>query len=160
MDGVLTGFEGSGALPRGAAEEYGEGMDDPMLTPREASRLLGISYPTIKQWILAGKLKTVVTPGGHHRIAESVLQPFLAKDRGRPEAESRERFRRVSGRNQIAGKVVSIRVEGLLAEVVIGTGTMHLTAIITASAVRELGLKKGDSAAALIKSTDVMIERL
>ena len=35
-----------------------------------------------------------------------------------------------------------------------------MTAIITANAVRELQLKKGDSAAALIKSTDVMIERL
>jgi molybdopterin-binding protein len=133
---------------------------DPMLTPREAARLLGISYPTIKQWILSGRLKTKKTPGGHHRIAESALQPFLAKDSTKPFAESRERYRRVSGRNQIAGKVVSIRVEGLLAEVVIGTGYTHLTAIITASAARELRLKKGDSAAALIKSTDVMIERL
>jgi molybdopterin-binding protein len=133
---------------------------DPMLTPREAARLLGISYPTIKQWILAGKLKTRPTPGGHHRIAESVLKPFLAKDSAKAPAESRERYRRVSGRNQIVGKVVSIRVEGLLAEVIIGTGDTHLTAIITASAVRELRLKKGDSAAALIKSTDVMIERL
>lgn len=133
---------------------------DPMLTPREAARLLGISYPTIKQWILAGKLKTNPTPGGHHRIAESALKPFIAKDKAKPSAESRERYRRVSGRNQLSGKVVSIRIEGLLAEVVIGTGDAHLTAIITASAVRELGLKKGDAVAALIKSTDVMIERL
>jgi molybdopterin-binding protein len=131
-----------------------------MLTPREAARLLGISYPTIKQWILTGKLKTAKTPGGHHRIAESVLKPFLAKDTAKPAVESRERYRRVSGRNQIAGKVVSIRVEGLLAEVVIAAGDSHITAIITANAVRELHLKKGDAAAALIKSTDVMIERL
>jgi molybdopterin-binding protein len=133
---------------------------DPMLTPREAARLLGISYPTIKQWILGGKLKTNPTPGGHHRIAESVLHPFLAKDDAKPSSESRERYRRVSGRNQIAGKVVSIRVDGLLAEVIISTGYTQITAIITASAVRELRLKRGDSAAALIKSTDVMIERL
>ena len=131
-----------------------------MLTPREASRMLGISYPTIKQWILSGKLKTTRTPGGHHRIADSTLKPFLAKDRAKHAADSRERYRRVSGRNQIAGKVISIRVEGLLAEVVIGTENLHITAIITAGAVRELALKKGDSAAALIKSTDVMIERL
>jgi molybdopterin-binding protein len=131
-----------------------------MLTPREAARLLGVSYATIKQWILNGKLKTVQTPGGHHRVAESTLKPFLAKDKAKPAATSRERFRRVSGRNQLAGKVVSIRVEGLLAEVVLSVGDMHVTAIITAGAVRELQLKKGDSAAALIKSTDVMIERL
>ena len=131
-----------------------------MMTAREAARLLGISYPTIKQWILAGKLPTSVTPGGHHRVAESSLKPFLAKDQARPAEQSRERYRRVSGRNQLAGKVVSIHVEGLLAEVVLAVGDTHITAIITAGAVRELGLKKGDSAAALIKSTDVMIERL
>lgn len=133
---------------------------DPMLTPREAAHLLGISYPTIKQWILGGKLLTTRTPGGHHRIAASTLKPYLAKDRAKDPAESRERYRRVSGRNQLAGKVVSIRVEGLLAEVVLAFESTHLTAIITAGAVRELNLRVGDSAAALIKSTDVMIERL
>jgi molybdopterin-binding protein len=132
----------------------------PLLTPREASRILGISYPTIKQWILGGKLKTVQTPGGHHRITEASLKPYLAKDSSKSDATSRKRYRRVSGRNQIAGKVVSIRVDGLLAEVILAVGDLHLTAIITSSAVRELQLKKGDTAAALVKSTDVMIERL
>jgi molybdopterin-binding protein len=131
-----------------------------MLTPREAARLLGVSYPTIKQWILSGKLKTVQTPGGHHRLTETALKPFLAKDKAKPSSKSRERYRRVSGRNQLSGKVVSIRIEGLLAEVILSIGDAHVTAIITANAVRELGLKKGDAAAALVKSTDVMIERL
>jgi len=131
-----------------------------MLTPREAARMLGISYPTIKQWILSGKLRTVLTPGGHHRLAESTLKPFLAKDAKKPAKESRERYRRVSGRNQLVGKIVSIQVSGLLAEVVLAVGDDRINAIITANAVRELQLKKGDTAAALIKSTDVMIERL
>ena len=131
-----------------------------MLTPREAARLIGVSYPSIKQWILSGKLKTMQTPGGHHRIAHSTLKPFLEKDKAKPSATSRERFRRVSGRNQLAGKVVSIRIEGLLAEVILSIGDTSVTAIITANAARELQLKKGDTAAALIKSTDVMIERL
>ncbi len=131
-----------------------------MFTPREAARLIGISYPTIKHWILTGKLKTSQTPGGHHRIDEAALRPYLDRDKKKPAAESRERYRRVSGRNQLAGKVVSVRIEGLLAEVVLAIGEMHMTAIITANAARELQLKKGDSAAALVKSTDVMIERL
>lgn len=122
--------------------------------------MLGISYPTIKQWILAGKIKSVPTVGGHHRIAASALKPFLAKDKAKPQAESRERFRRVSGRNQIAGKVVSVRIEGLLAQIVLAIEEGEITSIITADAARELNLKKGDSAAALIKSTDVMIERI
>ena len=133
---------------------------NPLFTPREAARLLGISYPTIKQWILTGKLKTATTPGGHHRIPASALKPFLAKDKAKPATESRDRFRRLSGRNQLAGKIVSLRIEGLLAEVILDIGDSHVTAIITANAAHELQLKKGDTVAALIKSTDVMIERL
>jgi len=132
----------------------------PLLTPREAAHMLGISYPTIKQWILAGKLKTLPTPGGHHRIAQAALKPYLTKDPTKPPRESRERFRRVSGRNQMIGKVVSVRVEGLLAQVVLDMGDQQITSIITADAARELNLKKGDTAAALVKSTDVMIERV
>jgi molybdopterin-binding protein len=131
-----------------------------MFSAREAARMLGISYPTIKQWILSGKLKTVTTPGGHHRIPEPALKPYLAEDRKRPQEESRERYRRVSGRNQIVGKVVSVRIEGLLAQVVLAIGEQRINSIITAEAARELGLKKGQTAAALVKSTDVMIERL
>ncbi|WP_246153625.1 helix-turn-helix transcriptional regulator [Terriglobus albidus] len=131
-----------------------------MFSAREAARMLGISYPTIKQWILSGKLKTVTTPGGHHRIPEPALKPYLAEDRRRPQEESRERYRRVSGRNQIVGKVVSVRIEGLLAQVVLAIGEQRINSIITAEAARELGLKKGQTAAALVKSTDVMIERL
>jgi molybdopterin-binding protein len=132
----------------------------PLLTPREAARMLAISYPTIKQWILSGKLKTSPTPGGHHRIDLATLKPFLATDNLKPEADSRQRYRRVSGRNQLTGKIVSIRVEGLFAQVVLSIGDQKITSIITSEAARELGLRKGQTAAALIKSTDVMIERL
>ena len=131
-----------------------------LFTAREAARLLGVSYVTIKQWILNGKLKTTQTAGGHHRISEKALKPFMAKDQEKPAAESRERYRRVSGRNQIVGKVVSVRVEGLLAQVVLAVGDQRITSVITADAARELGLRKGIAAAALVKSTDVMIERI
>jgi excisionase family DNA binding protein len=93
--------------------------------------MLGMSYPTIKQWILSGKLKTAQTPGGHHRLSEAALKPFLRKDKTKPAAESRQRYRRVSGRNQLAGKVVSIHMQGLLAEVVLSVADTHVTAIIT-----------------------------
>ena len=35
---------------------------------RDACKMLGVSYPALKQWIYKGKIKTVTTPGGHHRI--------------------------------------------------------------------------------------------
>src|ERR1700745_2543827 len=113
-----------------------------LFTTREAARMLGISYPTIKKWILEGKLKTVRTPGGHHRLTAAALQPFLERDMSRPEAESRRRYRRVTARTQPGGKVLGLRVEGLLAEVIVAIGDSHVTSIITAEAVRELRLKK------------------
>lgn len=129
-----------------------------LLKPREAAAELGLSYPTIKQWILNGKLATVKTPGGHHLISRSALAPFL-KDRPEPE-EKRERFRKVSGRNQLIGTIVEIKVEGLLAKVVLSIGDQRITSIITADAVREMKLRKGERAAALMKSTEVMITRV
>src|SRR6185312_1136627 len=39
-----------------------------LLTPREAALQLRISFPTIKQWIYKKKIRSVRTPGGHHRI--------------------------------------------------------------------------------------------
>ena len=132
----------------------------PLLKPREAAALLGISYPTVKQWILSGKLPTVQTPGGHHRIQHDSLKPFLKEDTARPARESRDRFRRVSGRNQLVGSVLDVVIDGLLAKVVISFGDQQITAIVTSDAVREMDLKKGDLAAALIKSTEVMVERV
>ena len=132
----------------------------PLLKPREAAALLGISYPTVKQWILSGKLPTVQTPGGHHRIDQAALKPFLKEDTAKPARESRDRYRRVSGRNQLVGHVVDVQVDGLMAKVVLSFGDQQITAIITSDAVREMDLRKGDQAAALIKSTEVMIERV
>lgn len=132
----------------------------PLLTPREAANMLGISYPTIKQWILNGKLKTVQTPGGHHRISQAVLKPFLARDKRKAAEDSRERYRKVSGRNQLIGRIANVEIDGFFAKVVISIGDQKMTAIITAEAAREMNLKKGDAAAALIKATAVMIERV
>jgi molybdopterin-binding protein len=132
-----------------------------LLAPREAANILGISYPTIKQWIYRGKLRTAKTPGGHHRIPESEIDRFIPKKLQRGDIESRRgNFRKISGRNQLIGRVLDIKYSGLLAQVTLGFGEQHITAIITADAAREMRLKAGERAAALIKSTEVMILRV
>jgi molybdopterin-binding protein len=130
-----------------------------LLRPREAALRLGVSYPTIKQWILKKKLKTVKTSGGHHRIPVSELDQFLGSTRQKPVAERRQQYRHISGRNQLVGRVVELKVSGLMAQVKLSIGDQVITSIITADAVREMGLRLGDTAAALIKSTEVMIVR-
>ena len=55
-------------------------MEHPKLyTPRDAAQVLGITYPSLKQWIYRGKLKTMKTQGGHHRIPETEIDRFLPK---------------------------------------------------------------------------------
>jgi molybdopterin-binding protein len=131
-----------------------------LFTPREAAQVLGISYPTLKQWIYKRKIRTVKTAGGHHRIPESEVDRFLYRaTEGGEVTERRTSFRRISGRNQLIGRVTDIKTSGLIAQVSLSIGGQHITSIITADAVREMRLKKGQTAAALIKSTEVMIIR-
>ncbi|HLH36959.1 MAG TPA: helix-turn-helix transcriptional regulator [Alloacidobacterium sp.] len=130
-----------------------------LLTPREAAMRLGISYPTIKQWLYRGKIKAVKTPGGHYRISEAELDAFLHKAK-RPETPKRQMMRNLSGRNQLVGRIVEIKIEGLLAQVKLSIGGQIINSIITAEAVREMQLKVGETVAALVKSTEVMVLRV
>jgi molybdopterin-binding protein len=131
-----------------------------MLKPREASLQLGISFPTIKQWIYKKKLKSVKTPGGHHLIPQSEIDRLLFRTRGKTAAERSNVIRRVSGRNQLVGRIDQVRISGLMAEVKISIGEQQITSIITATSAREMNLKAGQTAVALIKSTEVMILRV
>jgi molybdopterin-binding protein len=128
-------------------------MTSTLLTPRQAAEKLGISYPAVKHWILAGRIRTVKTPGGHHRVPLEALDEFL------PQVVAHTGASRISGRNQLLGTVVEVTIEGLLAKVVLSVGTQRVTAIITSDAVRDLALKPGEEAVALIKATEVRIGR-
>jgi molybdopterin-binding protein len=133
---------------------------DDLLHLRDAALLLGISFPTIKQWIYKKKIGSVQTAGGHHRIPQGEVDKLLFRTRGKTEKEREQVVRRVSGRNQLVGRIDSVRVSGLMAEVKISIGGQQITSIITATSAREMHLKKGQTAAALIKATEVMIIRV
>ena len=118
-------------------------MHEPhLLPPREASRILGISYPTLKQWIYRGKIRTVKTPGGHHRVPESEIDRMIPKTLVRGDIMLRRgNFRKISGRNQLIGRVIAVKYSGLLAQVTMAIGEQHITAIITADAAKEMRLE-------------------
>ena len=58
------------------------------------------------------------------------------------------------------GRIVALTVDGIMAQVSISIGGQRITSVITADAVREMRLRVGQHAAALIKSTEVMILRV
>jgi molybdopterin-binding protein len=133
-----------------------------LLTVRQAASRLGIGYSTLKHWIYEGRVRTRVTSGGHHRIADTEVDRLLAPATGSGRTAAPDRIGlivSISGRNQLRGYVDEVRVEGLLAQVRLRIGDQTLTAVITRDAVEELKLKRGDDALAIIKSTEVMIAR-
>ena len=134
--------------------------DEELLKLRDAALQLGISFPTIKQWIYKKKIRSIQTAGGHHRIPESEVDKLLFRTRGKTEKERKQVVRRVSGRNQLVGRIDSVRISGLMAEVEISIGGQQIISIITARSAREMQLKPGQTAAALIKATEVMILRV
>jgi len=131
-----------------------------LLKLRDAALQLGISFPTIKQWIYKKKIRSVQTAGGHHRVPQSEVDKLLFRTTGKTEDERRQVVRRVSGRNQQVGRLDQVRISGLMAEVRISIGDQQITSIITARSAREMQLKPGQTAAALIKATEVMILRV
>jgi molybdopterin-binding protein len=136
------------------------GKSGELLKLRDAALQLGISFPTIKQWIYKKKIRSLPTAGGHHRIPQSELDRLLFRTRGRTEKERELVIRRVSGRNQLVGRIDAVRISGLMAEIQISIGGQQITSIITARSAREMQLKPGQTAAALIKATEVMILRV
>ena len=135
-----------------------------MLTVRAAAGRMGIGYSTLKQWILQGKVRATTTAGGHHRFSYAEIDRLLA--RHTPSSAKARRAGRpmglivtLSGRNRLRGFVEEVRIDGLMAQVRLRIGDQVLTAVVTADALDELKLSRGDDAVALIKSTEVMIAR-
>ena len=70
---------------------------------------------------------------------------------------SEDPFMKISARNQLRGKIVSIKPGVTTTHVKIDVGGQIVTAAITAEAAEELGLKPGMEVSAIVKASDVMI---
>ena len=127
------------------------------LKPKDAAKLIGISYPTIKQWIYDGKIESVKTPGGHHRIPPKEVERLTGGKAALEAAKPNSYYEPISVRNRLLGTVTEICTEGLFSEVKIEVGGQQIVSIITRRGCEELGLKKGMPVHALFKATEVMI---
>jgi len=129
-----------------------------LLRPQDAARIISVSYPTLKQWIYKGKIQSIKTPGGHHRIPRSEVER-LSTVKQSAKSKKRGGLELISARNKLLGTVSDVKYEGLMAQVTINVSGQSVTSIITRDSCQELGLKRGVRAFALIKSTEVMIVR-
>jgi molybdopterin-binding protein len=131
-----------------------------LLKPMHAAQLAGVSYPTLKQWIYKGKIRTTKTAGGHHRIARTEIERVTGTLAARTKRKSKPvGLDSISGRNKLPGTITEIRYEGLLVQVTIDVAGHEIISIITSDSARALGLKEGVGVYALIKATEVMVIR-
>ncbi len=120
------------------------------LSAAEASRALGISVETLRRWDRDGKIRVERDSANRRIVAASEIERL----RGPVGDET------LSARNRFRGVVRSVEVDGLLARVEIDvTEPSRVVAIVTRESVEELGLQAGMSAAGIVKSTSVMVER-
>lgn len=65
----------------------------------------------------------------------------------------------ISARNKLEGTVTSIKLGGVMAEVVVQVGENEIVSVVTRTSAEELGIEEGDTVTAIIKSTEVILAR-
>tara|TARA_Y100000782_G_scaffold9526_1_gene10832 strand:+ start:1883 stop:2284 length:402 start_codon:yes stop_codon:yes gene_type:complete len=124
----------------------------------EAARLLGVSPDTVRRWADAGRLTTCRTTGGHRTIAGPDLAR-LSQDLAAEAATKQADGPALSARNRFTGLVTRVVRDGVMAQVEIQAGPHRVVSLLSAEAVDELGLEPGVLAVAVVKATNVVVER-
>ena len=125
----------------------------------EAAAVLGVSVDTLRRWVDAGRVEGHRTDGGQRvvegtSLAEVATAMAPAPFHGDPGGAAR------SARNRLPGVVTRVTRDGVMAQVELQAGPHRIVSLMTREAAEELGLDRGVLAAASIKSTSVVIERL
>ncbi|ONI78722.1 MerR family transcriptional regulator [Actinosynnema sp. ALI-1.44] len=121
----------------------------------EAAKLLGVSDDTIRRWVDAGELSSSLDASGRKVVDGAELAEFArahANEVPDPSGIGR------SARNRFVGLVTSVAVDKVMAQVEMQCGPHRVVSLMSAEAVRELGLEPGSLAVAVVKATTVMVE--
>lgn len=124
-----------------------------LLTADEAAAFLHLNVKRVQALARAGRL-----PG--RRVGRKWLFDRGDLDRLLGRADDPPRALAgldISARNQLRARVLSVTIDGVMAEVLLRIGDQELVSIITRGSAERLGLKLGDEVYALVKSTEVMI---
>ena len=124
----------------------------------EAARLLGVSPDTVRRWADAGRLTTCRTTGGHRTIAGPDLAR-LSQDLAAEAASKQADGLALSARNRFTGLVTQVVRDGVMAQVEIQAGPHRVVSLLSAEAVDDLSLEPGVLAVAVVKATNVVVER-
>ena len=114
-----------------------------------AAQALGVSVDTLRRWERDGRVE--FERKGSQRYMSSTALAALLHDRGGSG--------RSSARNRMRGVVLSVKRDGVMAQVDMACGPFRIVSLMSAEAADDLDLKPGDNAEAVVKATTVMVER-
>jgi molybdopterin-binding protein len=125
------------------------------LTAAEAADLLRLDVRRVQVLARTGKLPGVRV-GRKWLFHRAEIERLIGRSAQRPRPAAAEML---SARNHLRGEIVSLRSDGLMAEIVVRIGDQDLVAVITRSSAERLELAVGDHVAAVMKATEVMIAK-
>lgn len=123
----------------------------------EAADLLGVSDDTLRRWVDGGRL-AATTEGGRTVVDGAELAALAESLADSPDREA-TRAAAVSARNRLAGIVVKVKRDTVMAQVELVCGPYRVVSLMSSDAADELGLEPGARAIASVKSTNVVVER-
>src|SRR4051812_17304849 len=114
-----------------------------------AAAALGLSVDTLRRWERDDRIVFERHSGQRYLRADDLAR--LLRERSSHE--------HTSARNRMAGVVVSVQADGVMAQVDLACGPFRIVSLMSREAVDDLGLKPGMAATAVIKATNVIVER-
>jgi len=113
-----------------------------------AAAALGVSVDTLRRWEHSGRV--AFERRGNQRFMHSADLATLLRERAATGLSS--------ARNRLQGTVLAVKIDGVMAQIDMACGPYRIVSLMSREGAEELGLKPGDQAAAVVKSTTVIVE--
>ena len=123
---------------------------------KDAARLLGVSDDTVRRWADRGRFETHADPAGHLVVDGAELARFAQEMAS--STETNPALDSTSARNRMTGLVTRVVRDTVMAQVEIQAGPYRLVSLMSREAADDLALEPGVLAAAVVKSTNVVVE--
>jgi molybdopterin-binding protein len=121
-----------------------------MLRIGEVAKAVGVSIDTLRRWDAEGRVR-FVRRGNQRMLPATELGKLLQSTASRARASS--------ARNRLSGVVIAVERDGVMAKVELACGDFRVVSLMSREAADDLQLEPGVHATAIIKATNVIVDR-